>query len=202
MLNWFTKFWKIERSRRLSIIFGFMIGVGLILVALGIMASIKVTPYATYKNKRDGFSIKFPAYWKVIPHPDGGAIIAFVSPKQNELDTIQDNLNVSIKILPNEMTLERLSQMIVNQVTGTFGEQVDITQSIPVTLGGRLGYRITFVGYGKRIPNPVQYVVAWTNISNRVFIITFTGLQKDYPFFEGKVNDSIRSFRFIPVEAH
>jgi hypothetical protein len=201
MFAWLKNFGKIERSRRLSIIFGTMIVVGLILVALGIMATIKVTPYATYTNKGEGFLIKFPAYWQPFKVTGvSGAIISFISPKENELDNVQENVNVAIKVLPREMTMERLSQIIVSQVTGTFGEQVDITQSIPISLGGKKGYRMTFVGYGKNIPNPLLYVTAWTAVGDRVYIVTFTGLQKSYPLYEKKVNEIIRSFKLIPIE--
>lgn len=202
MLNWLSNFGKISRSRRLSIIFGFMIVVGLIFVALGIMAKIKVTPYATYTNKKEGFSIKFPAYWKPIPRPAQGSVIAFVAPKDSELDYVQENVNVSIKVLAEEMTMERLSKTIGAQITGTFGEQVDVTQAIPIRMGGRAGYRMTFAGYGKDIPNPLLYVTAWTAVHEKVYVVTFVGLQKDYPLYEKKVNEIIKSFKFVPVETH
>ena len=200
MLKWLKNFGKIERSRRLSIIFGTMIVFGLILVGLGVMASIKVTPLATYTHKQEGFLIKFPAYWKPFRPEVGGAIIAFIAPKENELDLVQENVNVAIKILPNEMTIQRLSEVIVKQVAGTFGEQVDISQSIPVNIGGRPGYRLTFAGYGPNIKNPLQYVTAWTSVGNKVFIITFTGLQKDYLLYEKNLNKIISSFQFVPIE--
>lgn len=200
MLKWLENFRKTSRSRRLSMIFGFMIFVGLILVALGIMATIKVTPYATYTNKKEGFSIQFPAYWKYLPQPATGSVIAFMAPKDSELDYIQENVNVTIKVLNTEMTMERLSKVIASQITGTFGEQVDVTEMMPITLGGRKGYRMAFAGYGENIANPLLYVTAWTAIKEKVFIITFVGLQKDYPLYQKKVDQIIRSFKFIPVE--
>lgn len=201
MMQWFKNFGKIARSRRLSIIFGTMIGVGVILVILGIMASIKVTPLATYANKKEGFSIRFPAYWKAIkPTGVNGAIIAFLAPKQNDLDMIHENVNVAIKVLPRAMTTERLTEVIIKQVSGTFGELIDITESIPITIAGQQGYRMTFAGYGEKIKTPMQYVTAWTNVGDRVFIITFTGLQSDYPLYAKNVDQIIRSFKFIPVE--
>jgi hypothetical protein len=200
MLKWLENFRKTSRSRRLSMIFGFMIFVGLIFVTLGIMAKIKVTPYATYTNKKEGFSIKFPAYWKPFPRPAEGSVIAFLAPKDSELDYVQENVNVSIKVLTAEMTMERLSKVIASQITGTFGEQVDVTEMIPITLGGRKGYRMAFAGYGKNITNPLLYVTAWIAIKEKVFIITFVGLQKDYPLYEKKVDQIIRSFKFVPVE--
>ncbi len=201
MFKWITHFGKIERSRRLSIIFGFLIFVGLILVTLGVMAMIKVTPYATYTNKIYGFSIKFPRYWKPILKPKGGAIVVFTSPKTNSLDLFQENLNISIKDMPQAMTIEYLSKTIVSQVTGTFGEQLDVLQSIPITLGGKPGYRFTFAGYDPKITNPIQYVTVWTLVGNRVFILTFTGLKNEYPLFEKKVNTMFKSFKLFPPES-
>ena len=200
MFKWFKNFGKIERSRKLSFIFGTMIVVGLILVVLGIMATIKVTPYRTYTNKKEGFLIQFPAYWTPMMNPLGGEVVAFISPKENPLDTIQENVNVSIKVISQAMTIDYLSKMIIKQVTGTFGEMVDITQSTAVSIGGKTGHRITFSGYGPKMINPLQYVTAWTIVGNKVFIVTFAGLEKDYPLYEKKVNHMIRSFKFIPVE--
>lgn len=201
MFKRITNLWKIERSRRLSIVFGFMIFVGLILVTLGIMATIKVTPYATYTNKKYGFVIKFPAHWKPILKPAGGAIVVFVSPKTNSTDLLQENLNVSIKDMPQAMTIDYLSKMIVSQVTGTFGEQLDVLQSMPIALGGKPGYRLTFAGYDPKITNPIQYVTVWTMVGNRVFILTFTGLKNDYPLFEKKVDKIFQSFKFLPPQS-
>ncbi len=201
MFKGITNFWKIERSRRLSIVFGFMIFVGLVLVALGIMATIKVTPYATYTNKKYGFKMKFPAYWKPILKPAGGAIVVFVSPKTSNLDMLSENLNVSIKDMPQAMTMEYLSKMIVSQVTGTFGEQLDVLQSMPIVLGGKPGYRLTFAGYDPKIPNPIQYVTVWTMVDKRIFVLTFTGLKNDYPLFEKKVETMFKSFQLFPPQS-
>lgn len=200
MFKWITHFWKIERSRRLSFIFGFMIFLGLFFVALGILATIKITPYATYTNKRYGFSVKFPAYWKPVHNPMEGAIVVFISPKTDSLDLLQENLNVSIKDMAQEMTIDYLSKMIVDQVVGTFGEQLDVSQSIPISLAGKRGYRFTFSGYDPKIPNPIEYVVVWTMVGKRIYILTFTGLKSDYHLFEKKVNTIFRSFKLFPPE--
>ncbi len=196
MLSWITNLWKIERSRRLSFIFGFMIFIGLILVILGILASIKVTPYAKYTNKNLGFVIKFPAYWKPILNSPG-AIVVFVAPKTNSLDLLNENFNITIKDMPQPMTFEFLSRKIINQVAGTFGDNIVISQSIPINLGGKPGYRLTFYGQNPKIPNPMQYVTAWTMVDNRIYILAFGCLRNDYPLFEKKVNTMIRSFKFI-----
>lgn len=201
MLKWFTDFWKIERSRRLSFIFGALIIMGVLLISIGTLSTLKITPYRTYTNKNYGFSIKFPSYWKPV-HPKGGAIIVFVAPLQNDLDTVSENFNISIKDMPQAMTIERVSDTIVNQVTGTFGQQIIISEKNPVMLAGRAGYRITFAGYDVRVsnPNPIQYTAVWTIVGSRVFILTFTGQQRDFPFYEKKVNTMINSFKLFTPE--
>ncbi len=200
MFKWISNWQNMERSRRLSIIFGFMIFVGLVIIVVGLLANIKVTPYATYKNKKIGFSIKFPSYWKPVLDPKNGAIVIFIAPKKDSLSVFQENFNVSIKEMPQAMTADFLNKQILNQVVGTFGEQMEISQSFPITLGGKTGYRFTFSGYDPKIANPIQYVTVWTMVGRRIYILTFTGLKEDYSINEKKVNTMIQSFRFIQPE--
>lgn len=200
MSPWYKKIRTMERPRRLSIFFGILIFLGLMIIILGILSFKKITPYATYKNRKYGFEIKFPSYWQPIRNPQGGAIIIFASPKQDELDQFQENVNISIKDMPQAMTIEHFSTLVVNQVAGTFREYIDITETIPIQLGGHSGYRLSFVGTGKGIENPVEYVTAWTIVGNRAYIITFTGLKRDYPLFEKKVNTMINSFKLSRPE--
>jgi len=187
-----------ERPQRLSILFGTLIFFGFFTIILGILSFKKITPYATYKNKKYGFEIKFPSYWKPIRNPQGGAIILFASPKQDEFDQYQENVNISIKVMPQTMTIDHFSRLVVNQVAGTFGEHIDITETIPIQFGGHPGYRLTFVGTGKGIENPVEYVTAWTIVGNHAYIFTFTGLKRDYPLFEKKVNVMVNAFKLKP----
>lgn len=197
MFKWIAKLQNLERSRRLSLIFGFMIFIGLLIVIGGLLTLIKITPYATYKNTNVGFSIKFPSYWKPILDPKNGAIVIFIAPKTDSLSLLQENFNVSIKEMPQAMTADFLNKQILSQVTGTFGEQMEISQSFPITLGGRPGYRFTFFGSDSKIPHPTQYVIAWTMVGKKVYILTFTGLKEDYSINEKKVNTMIQSFKLI-----
>lgn len=181
--------------------------VGLLLILIGLLFKIKVTPYAKYTNTALGFSIKFPSYWKPVPKPQAGAVIVFISPKESALDELQENFSVSIKDMPNPMTIEHVSNLIVNQVGGTFGETVDISQMIPATIGGKPGYRLQFAGKSKMllaggvrdVANPVLYLTAWTIVGNRLYILTFTGAEKDFAKFEKKANEMISSFKFLPA---
>lgn len=144
--------------------------------------------------------MKFPSYWKPVIDPKNGAVVIFIAPKKDALAMFQENLNVSIKDMPQAMTMDFLNKQIISQVVGTFGEQMEIIQSFPIKLGGRSGYRLTFAGYDPKISNPIQYVTVWTMVGTRVYILTFTGLKEDYSFNEKKVNTMIQSFKFIPLE--
>lgn len=199
-MNWLKKYRSLDRAQRLSILFTVFIVVGLLLLFIGLVSYIKVTPYKVYKNSKVGLEIKFPADWGVNLHPEAGAVVSFVAPKDGPLDPFYENMNISIKEMPQAMTIEHLSNLIVKQVVGTLGEQIDITRTIPANIGGRSGYRLTFAGYGSNIPNPIQYTIAWTIIENRVYILTFTGLKQDSSKYEKRVETMIASFRFIPID--
>lgn len=196
-MSWYKNYRQLDRARKLSIVFTGLIVVGLVLLAIGLFSTLKVTRYKVYKDTAYGFEIKFPADWNYAVRPNPGTVIKFAAPKDGALDRLYENVNVSIKDMPRPMTIEHISNLIVNQVAGTFGERIDISQNIPQAVGGHPGYRLTFAGYGKEVRDPIQYVVTWTIIDSRVYIITFTGLKEDYPKYEKRVNAIFQSFKFM-----
>lgn len=200
-INKTKKFWKIERSRRLSIIFGILIVCGVLLLAIAILSGIKVTPHRTYTNNRFGCSIEFPAYWKIDTQPKGGALVVFIVPPKSALDPYQENFNISIKDLPREINPDYLNDIIIKQVTAIFGDYLEFSKSMPAIIAGYPGYRLSFYGYhpqSKKLQNPIQYVTAWTVVGTRIYILTYTGLKDNFPQNEKKVEDMIRSFKVFP----
>ncbi len=200
-MSWFKNVPRMQRTQRLSLLFGTLIVIGLLIVTFGVLSTIKITPYSLYRNPGLGFQINFPAYWKAY-EPKSGAVVIFLSPKQSEIDQMQENVNISIKDLPETMTNEHISELIINQVSKVFGEHIITSETYQITMGGQPGFRFTFYGTGDNVPVSVQYVTAWTMVGKRLYVFTFTGLKTDYPEYEKKVNKMIDSFRFLPPGTH
>ena len=206
------KFSPAQHRQLQSWLFGFGIFLGIVLIIIGILASIKVTPYATYTDRSSGIKIKFPAYWKVIDRPKGGALVVFLTPKESALDAFIENVNISIKdVSASPMTPPELSKEIIKQISGTLSGFMTVLESEPIMVAQRPGYRFVYVGdvskqnlsaieaeYGKMdISNPLKYMFVWVQNSNRVYIITYVAPKNNFDKYSKQVNEMVKSFQFI-----
>ena len=206
------KFPKLDQIKLQSWLFGFGISLGILLIIVAILASIKVTSYATYTDPKIGIRVKFPAYWRVVDRPEGGAIVAFLTPKSSALDTFIENVNITIKdISSTPMTPMEFSRETVKQLTGTFAGYISVLESQPISVAHRPGYRFLYMGdvaqqninaveaqYGKvDVSNPLKYLHVWVLKDNRAYIITYVGLKSEFDKYLKEVNVLINSFQFI-----
>ena len=147
----FEKFKKLEKPQRLSRLYGFLIGIGLFIILIGVLDSIKITRYEMFTSRQGDFQIKYPSYWKVVHNPGlkgvGFAVVSFISPKQNELDQIRENVTIMRQFVPEELrSIEKFSEQQVYLTSAVFKQHIEILQSKPITISGLPGYRFTFAG--------------------------------------------------------
>ena len=185
----------ISRQKKQSRLFGFLIGLGIFLAVIAILAVIKVTPYGVYKG--GGISIKYPAAWKLVDHPDNapGAIVGFASPAQTAMDTFSENVNITFQDLAKPMSLEQFSQLAMRQLTGTFKGEVRVLETESMELAGRPGFRFSYMSTMKEAPLQMTHV--WTLVGNRAYIFTYSAMEDDYETFSGEVNFMLKSFRIL-----
>ena len=181
-----------------SRLFGVLIGVGVFLIVIAILAVIQVTPYETYKNKAARIQIKYPAYWKLVDHPDNapGAIAAFVSPPQTALDTYSENANISVQDLSAKpMNLSQFSQLAIRQMTGTFHDEIQVLESDTTQLAGRPAYR--FVYLTKMPDSNLKFMNIWVIAGTRAYIFTYSAAEKDFDVFRSEVDTMLKSFKIF-----
>src|SRR5204863_267673 len=76
--------------------------------------------FVTFRENTYHMSIKYPRGWTVAPGY-AGTVVAFASPKEDALDTFQENLNVAVKDLSQApMTLDEYTKLAIKQMAAVF----------------------------------------------------------------------------------
>jgi hypothetical protein len=151
---------------------------GLILLwAIGSWIFFLVT-FKTYLNETDGIQISYPKTWTVKANPTQGVLVAFVSPKDNALDTFAENVNVStydMSKLPH--STEDYAKIMVDQLTMVF-EDIKLVQKSYFPMAGQSGYRMVLKITGEE---PKTIVVYAFMIETMGYNILYVGEDLRYP---------------------
>ena len=147
--------------------------------------------FKTYKDSVNRFSIRYPGAWDIFPNPETGAAVAFVSKKENALDTFRENVNISIQELPETVSLKALTDTIVLQMTKVF-PNVAVAQSLPIDFGNRKGQQILFA---VDKPDRLRILTVWTiKGGSKAYILTYMSTAKNYPVYLPFVAVMVKSF--------
>ncbi len=193
-----SRFARKRRLRRwLTNILFFVAGVGLL---CGILAMIDVTPFLDFKDPASGVSIRYPNYWKVLPPPGPGVVAVFVTPLRHEMDTFAENVNITVREFPRRPTISLgwLTKTTINQIVGTFGDNIEILDSSDITAAGRAAHRFIYVGRIEGVADPNEYMHVWTAIGNRAYIFTYLARESEFRRYYGHVKKMLRSWRINP----
>ena len=131
-----------------------------------------------YTNPKEGFSMKYPKGWKVIPHPEGGAIVAMAKPKDNPLVMFQDNWSFSLTPLAEPLTLDQYVEAANAQVLFLFREAK--ASVYPMILAGHQGRKLVYISPDA---NGLVLVVCVFIYKNVAYNISFMGAKGAYTDF-------------------
>ena len=114
------------------------------LIVLSIIGSwiYFLATFKTYHNEEEGVEISYPKTWIVKEHPMQDVIVAFLTPKDNALDTFFENVNLSkydMSKLPH--STEDYAKIMVDQLLMLF-EDLQMTEKTPFLIAGQNGYRM------------------------------------------------------------
>lgn len=185
----------LSRRQKQSRLFGILIGVGVFLIVIAVMAVIPVTPLAVYQNPAAGIRLKYPAAWKLMEKLDApGAIMAVVAPQQTAMDTYAENVNISFQNLPEPMSLSQFNQLAIRQFTGTFKKDIKIVVAESDRLSGHPAYRFSYVMDAE--PD-LRMMHIWTLVGTRAYIFTYVATDKDFDIFYPQVEAILKSFTIL-----
>ena len=152
----------------------------------------KQSTYTKYFNASEGMQINYPKDWKMVQSPMPQAVVSFVSPKENALDTFQENVSITTTDLSsNPLSLEDYVLVTEDQMTGVF-KDVKIDYSEPEVVGGKPGHKFVFSIVGER---PMKLVVYVFLEGTTAYNVTYMGMEDRFEKDSPIINDMMRSFK-------
>lgn len=120
----------------------------------------------THDNPGLGFSVGYPKAWSVETEGRG---VYFVSAKEDSLDTLRENANITVEDFADPMpTLKSYTASALQQVTAL--EHYKIITSFDRKIAGLPGHSIT---YSARIENhDLEFAQAWVLKGNKAYVMT------------------------------
>lgn len=190
------KIFAIPKRVRVSRMLGLLVLLGAVVVTIGILASIKIVQYKTYRNPQYRFTMKYPTYWSIIPRPKEGALVIFLAPKITAMDVFTPNVNVTIQSLEKFklFNFDVFTSEAIRQIRGLFEDMLVVIESKPVFVAGRKAYRFVYTGNVEDTPNPIYYMHVWFFVENKAFIITYAARKTEYPRYLKTVRVMMDSF--------
>ena len=164
----------------------------LLVAALGLFLFFK-GQFGEYKDTKNKFSMRAPAGWKIVKNPQPGAVVVFISPKENALDLIQENISVVIQPVPAGIaSMPTYSDTIKKQLTAVFSTNIKIIEDKTVKVGYRTGHRLA---YDALKPDHVKFIHLWTIKGDKAYIVTFFGDMNVYKNYALTVDEVFNSFQ-------
>ncbi|HOD12540.1 MAG TPA: hypothetical protein PKO44_05565 [Candidatus Omnitrophota bacterium] len=168
-----------------------------------------------YKNLAFEFLLKYNPSWEV-KERISSAIVAFLAPKQNDLDFFQETVTITVQELLEPISLSKYTSAVVEQTKAMKmikDVDVGVIESSPLTLSGVPAHKLiyTLTQYG----NPPQAVKAgilpsvdaegttikimlvWAIRRSKVYLITFVSQGDGYDAHLKDVEGMLQSFRFM-----
>ena len=170
-------------------------GIALAVIGLVLMAYFWVRDtlmYSHYSNDKEGISMKYPKGWKIIPNPEGGAIVGFVKPKDNPLILFLANWNISKTVLKVPLTLEAYAKAADAQITFAFKDVVPSMR--PIKLSGHPGYELVYISSKEGGLVFISYVFIYKGTA---YNVTYADEKEAYldPARKPLIADVIRSLK-------
>jgi len=144
-----------------------------------------------YVDNVNNYKIKYPDKWTKQSMPNG---IAFLSPKENEKDMFQENVNLMLQDLSQQpMNLEQYTELTKKQVTDNLGASAIVSLKA-TTLAGQVAKELVYnMNYQGRSLKLKQY---WFVKENTAYLYTYTAEPSKYDKYETTATELIRSFTF------
>ena len=181
-----------DKRQKQAIIAGVAAFLGTVLILGVAWVASREYRFKKYHNKAGGFSITYPAAWS-LQENTGGAAVIFFSPKANDLDFFQENVNVVVQdISGNPMTLKAYSELAIKQMQLVFEDNFVVLESAPAVVDLQSAYRLVFLGKGPG--TELKYMSVWLIKDLTAYQITYTALASQYDLYVGKMKRMVSSF--------
>lgn len=141
------------------------------------------------KYAENGYEISYPESWS---KQQKGKAVFFLSPKENNNDQFQENVNLILQDLSQQpMNLEQYTELTKKQVIDNFGASAIVSLKNTI-IAGLQGKEIVYnMNYQGRILKLKQY---WFIKGNIAYLFSYTAEPSKYEKYESTVTEMIKSF--------
>ena len=150
--------------------------------------SAKTAPsdFLTYENPDYGVKIKYPSDWQQTETED--LIVAFLSPKTDASDAVQENLGLTMNDLAGQgLTLQKYNEIAIEQLKQTFPD-IKIIESGSTVLSNIPAYKVVFTA------SNLKFMQAWIIKNNLAYIWSFVSTESSYSDYLGTIQTMLDSF--------
>ncbi|MCC0179259.1 protein kinase [Waterburya agarophytonicola K14] len=164
--------------------------VSFIYLALSPKQQQEFTNIELFEPQKGKIKLLYPNDWKVQREPITNELGKFISPKEDDNDTFQESLIVSVESydLPLEEFTEKTLQQINQNITK------DVLNSESITLNDQPAERVV---YQRQTNNKTLKVMqSWTLIDDRAYVVTYTAEEDKFNKFEPTIAKMIDSLEF------
>ena len=148
----------------------------------------KATPgnFLTYENPDYGVKIKYPSNWQQTETED--LIVAFLSPKTDASDAIQENLGLTMNDLAGQgLTLQKYDEIAIEQLKQTFPD-IKIIESGSTVLSNIPAYKVVFTA------SNLKFMQVWTIKDDLAYVWSFASTESSYSDYLGTIQTMLDSF--------
>lgn len=183
-----------DRQKK-TVYFGVMAVVGILIISIVLFLNSKERHFKKYTDTQSGFSMKYPASWKVEEN-QLGTTVAFYSKQEGELDFFKENVNVVVQDLsPDLMDMQKYTDVILAQMESVFGNQINIVESKKTFFADQQSYKFVFEGTDPNLS--LKYHIIWTIKGSKAYQLTFTSLVTTYEKYFPKFEAMSSSFKIL-----
>lgn len=146
--------------------------------------------FDSYYDPGTNVRIKYPAKWQVVEKKDN-TLVAFISPKKNEVDAFQENVNIVVQDLSaNPMTLKQYSTLAIQQIKVVYNN-VDILSSGSILLSNKPAFEVEYL---VKAEFNLKIHQMWLLDNYKSYIISFISDEAQYDALKETVKDMASSF--------
>ncbi|MBW4577162.1 MAG: protein kinase [Aphanothece sp. CMT-3BRIN-NPC111] len=154
--------------------------------------------FLSYENTNDKIKIKYPDNWEIqdIENPVTGEVVAFLPPKETDLDTFREMVGIRIEYLSNQsMSLKEYTNSSISEIK-QFIKDAKIVNSRSTTLANRPAHMVVYTKKDEQ-DRLIASMELWTLNKNKAYIINYTAETSNYDNFLKSSEQMIKFFEIL-----
>ena len=156
----------------------------------------ETTYFLSYENKEHGIKILYPYNWEIAEN-FMGSIVIFRSPKENVFDDFQENVNIVVKKLEKNESLDELTKEAIEDIKANI-PNAKFLLSKDVVINNEVWHKVVYTG--KFLGLKLKWLQLWKIEGGKAYMITYTAKENNFYDYLPIVDKMINSFEIVKQE--